>query len=303
MNTKLRRILSLLLVIIMTTSLLSACGRGSDGGSDTTAKEKTTATDKADNGDDKETTSPEPKESKETSSETTEMTTSGEKGQELTDFVTLYSNSKSVLMDELTKSMESSNDFAATMAMLGFAFADLQIAFIPMFDIVDMNNGILPMMDIKNAYRKVNGGTIEFGYDYTYEEDKGNNQKGDKVVWKGVLDVKANSLKSEDTNERAGKVITRNVIEVTMKKDNSYISQMISYTTNEDQAKLNAYFTAFEGKDIRTSIGTLESPKVDFDYNSIYKNSNSSMEDMIKGFKITTQSDYINGKLKSVTNN
>jgi hypothetical protein len=233
------------------------------------------------------------------STDTTSGKTTFEKGQELTAFVTAYTEAKSALMDKLTTKVEDSGDLSLTMSLLGFAMMDLTVAFVPMFDVVD-ETGFIPFLNIKNAFKKTKGNLITFGADYKIEEDGGADTKGDRIFWDGKLDVKDESLSTIYYTERGGKKISNTVIEITKNKDGSYTSETLSYNESEDGvSKISGTFVSFEGEDMWLQSGEQENGKPDFDYVTVFNKKNVAIKDLSKDFTLSTDITYIKGKITS----
>jgi hypothetical protein len=224
-------------------------------------------------------------------------TTAG-KGSELTDFFTNYMDSKEVVWNKLTEKIDADNDYTATMALMGFAFTDLAMAFIPMFDIVDQTGGVLALLGIKNAFKNQKGDSIEFGYDYIYDKDSGDKKKDDHVVCTGVFDTKQNTIRIETIDKSGDAVTNRTVTEITKNNDGSYSSQVISFQSSND--KIQGYFTIFSGEDIWSAIAEKETAD-DFTYNTIFGKKNATLADMTDGFSVTTDVSFVDGEAKVVT--
>jgi hypothetical protein len=301
------RLLSLVLVLAMVISIFSACGRSTSGtggdDSDSGTQKKTTAEKTSDSGDGSdstdETTTKESDNSGDSTAETAGTTMASEKGQELTAFVTNYTEAKSATMDKMSKKLEDSGDMTLTMSMLGFALMDLTVAFVPMFDVVDAT-GIVPFLNIKNAFKKTKGNMITFGADYKVDEEQGTNTKGDRIFWDGKLDVKDESLSTIYYTERSGKKISNTIIEITKNKDGSYTSETISYSeSDEGVGKVSGTFVSFEGEDMWLQMGEQESAKSDFDYVTVFNKKNVNINDLSKGFTLTSDISYVKGEIKS----
>ena len=233
---KFKRMLALLLVLMMVLGLFAGCGRGTpsaDNGSGTGQSAGSGDSDKdAGNGD-----KDEPSESASKEPDASDSSGGGDSsatpGSELSDFVSAYTEAKQISMDKLSAKIEESSDFTLTMSLLGVAMVDLNIAFVPLFDAVDQT-GFVPLLNLKNAYRKEKGGVITFGADYTRDEDSGQEKKGDRIFWDGKLDVKDQSLSFSYYTERGGKKVDRTVMEATKNKDGSYTSQTISVSAPDE---------------------------------------------------------------------
>jgi hypothetical protein len=305
------KLLALVLVLALMFSMFTSCGRSTSGtnddNSDSGTVKKTTSDDGGDSGNNSdttdettdETTTEKSDNSGDGSTDTTSGKTTFEKGQELTAFVTAYTEAKSALMDKLTTKVEDSGDLSLTMSLLGFAMMDLTVAFVPMFDVVD-ETGFIPFLNIKNAFKKTKGNLITFGADYKIEEDGGADTKGDRIFWDGKLDVKDESLSTIYYTERGGKKISNTVIEITKNKDGSYTSETLSYNESEDGvSKISGTFVSFEGEDMWLQSGEQENGKPDFDYVTVFNKKNVAIKDLSKDFTLSTDITYIKGKITS----
>lgn len=263
------KLLAMVLALAMVVSIFTACGRGATGSGSSNTGSGGRGKSTSDNG-----------------------------GQELSAFVTAYTEAKTASMDKMTKKMEESGNLNLTMSLLGFAMMDLTVAFVPMFDVVDQT-GVVPFLNIKNAFKKTNGNLVTFGADYKMEEDSGGYLKNDRVFWDGKLDVKDQSLKTVFYTERGGKKVSDTVIEITKNKDGSYTSETISYTAREDGTeKVSATFVSFIGEDMWLQMGDQEPAKPDFTYTSVFNKKNVDINDLSKGFKLTTDITYVKGVFK-----
>jgi hypothetical protein len=287
------KVISVLLILLLLISLLNGCFARR---STTTAEEVTTKT-TAKGSTTKTTTQKNETTKAGQTTATTKGTTAG-KGSELTDFFTSYMDAKEVIWDKMSETIDASGDYTATMALLGFAFTDLAIAFIPMYDLVDQTGGTLALLGIKNAYKRTKGDTIEFGYDYIYDKDSGDKKKDDHVVSTGLFDTKQNTLKVETLDKSGNEVTNRTMTEITKNKDGSYSSQVISYQSSND--KVTGYFTNFAGEDIWSAIAEKEAVE-DFTYNTIFGKKNVSLDNMTQGFTVTTSVSFVDGKAKVET--
>lgn len=225
-------------------------------------------------------------------------------GTELSDFMSKYTDAKTKVWDEMSKKFDEEGNPSFAMGALGFAFADLAIVDILFFDTLtekdgDTFKGKLMFTGI-DAWKKVKGDIIEFGYDYTYLEDKNQSQNGDKSVAKGKFDKSNNSLIYERSTERSGKVMDKYVVEITRNSDTSYSSQIyfLDSSSNDGVAKnhLTGYLTWFDDKDIISYLAQKDIPDVNFSYNSIFNKKNIKPEEMGKGFTVTMKTSYIDGK-------
>ncbi|MCR3923015.1 MAG: hypothetical protein NUK65_10960 [Firmicutes bacterium] len=209
-------------------------------------------------------------------------------GTELATFVDQYTTAKSEAWDAMAAKLEDEDNMAFMMGSMGFAFSDLVIVEIVMFDVLseelgDVFGGKLMFSDIE-AWKKVNGDIVEFGYDHVYEEDSNTAEKGDRHFAQGKLDKKSGTVIYETTIERAGKIINKNVVEITRNSDTSYSSQVV--TLDGESMNVSAYLTWFEDADIVSILATQENASIDFAYNSIYGKKNVKPEEMATGMDI-----------------
>jgi len=222
-------------------------------------------------------------------------------GTELSTYMSEYVETKTKIWEAMSKKFDEEQNLEFAMGTLGFAFADLAIVDISLFDSLatlegDTFKGKLILSGF-DAWKKVKGDIIEFGYDYTYTEDTNQNLKNDHLVSKGKFDKKKNSLSYERYIERNGQRNDRYVVEITKNSDKSYSSQMYFINGNKDEGTtLTGYYTWFEGENIVSIIAEKENEKVDFQYESIFDKKNIKPEDMCKGMKITIQTSFIDGK-------
>ena len=219
-------------------------------------------------------------------------------GTELSTFIGDYTETKSVLWDALTEKIEEEEDnMSFIFGSLAFVLSDLAIIEIVMFDMLSVKDGGIfkgtLMFSGIEAWKKVNGDIIEFGYDYVYPEETHSAEKGDRHVAIGKHDTKAQAVVYERFNERAGKVISRSVIEITRNSDNSYSSQILSVSDGES---LSGIFTWFEGENFLSVIAEKENTGYDFKYNSIFGKKNLKPEDMAAGMKMGLRASLINGE-------
>ena len=304
---KLKRALTLLLVVFMLFGTLSGCGRGTPSASDAPAGGKQESSAKpaaskdapeasAESTEDGE----EPEDDQESASP--EETSSGgevEKGEELTAFINAYTEAKTIPMDLMTKKIEDSDDLNLIMSLLGLAMVDMYIAFVPMFDVIDETGTVL-FLNLKNAYRDVKGDVVTFGADYVLEEDSGNDLKGDRKYWEGELDQKDESLRVLLYTERGGKMIDKTVVEVTKNKDDSYTSQTIAYKADDgDGGNTSAYFIQFEGEDMAVISGNKTGGNPDFDYTTVFRMRNADIRQLSQPFDINMDLSFTDGEITS----
>ncbi len=223
-------------------------------------------------------------------------------GAELSTFISNYMDSKAKVWDAMTKKFEEDQNNAFVFGALPFAFADLAIVEVSFFDTLTVKDGDTfrgnLMFSGIEAWKKVKGNVIEFGYDFIYKEDSNQSQKGDRQVAMGKFDKDANSIMYEHYTERNGNKIDRFVVEITRNSTNSYSSQLYSINANEsdDPQKMEGYLTWFEGTDIVSVIADQESNDFDFPISSIFGKKNVKPEEMAKDMNIRVKTSFIDGK-------
>ncbi len=164
--------------------------------------------------------------------------------------------------------------------------------FIPSLHIVSIGlyDSLFVFGTDEGEYREVNGDLIEFGKEYTRDEDgfSPNDKKGDVVVEKGILDNSAKTLFFESYTERDGEKISRAVSEVVSLSDGTFIVQtlrknMLSDDRMEDKG--DAYFMVFDSNKLEI-IKASFAPDVNFTYESIIGNTKTTPEDMARGYTL-----------------
>lgn len=300
------RLTAIILIMMMIISMFAGCGggRSSDEDEGETKTKKTTEA--------VEETDEEAIETKETDEnnggglfgggETTEDNGGGNEtekteGTELSDFVTKYTDAKQVIWDKISDQLDSSSDLNASMAMLGFAFADMAIVIVPFFDTVEYTGGTMMFSEINNAYKKVNGDKITFGYDYTYDKDTDNNKTGDHVFCEGLFDMGQQSMTVEIRDESDGKVSTRTIVEIQENKNGSFSSQLVSYTDGNEN--ISGYFTTFEGEDLWSRMAE-KTDGPEFTFNTMIGNKTATLDELTAGFTVKTEVSYVDGEAKVV---
>lgn len=225
-------------------------------------------------------------------------------GTELTDFMSKYTDTKALVWDRMSEKFDEEENIAFAMGTLGFAFADLALIDILLFDALTVKEGDIfkgqLMFSGIDAWKKVNGDIIEFGYDYTYVEDKNQSKSGDKIVTKGKLDKSNSSLIYESSSESSGKVVSKHIIEITRNSDTSYSSQcyFLDLDSNAEVNKnhLTGYLTWFDDKDIISYLVEKDIQDTSFTYNSIFSKKNIKPEEMAAGATVTMKTSYVDGK-------
>lgn len=280
-----KKIIAVILVLLMSLSLFTGCS--SKGSSKTTPSSGSNTTQ-----------SPTDKQESSNKQEPAAQTP----GMEISNFLGKYSDTKTKLWDELTKKLDSSDNLNVAIGLANFAFADLTVVEVLLFDALtvkdgDTFKGKLMMSDI-DAWKKVKGDIVEFGYDYTYQNDQNNYLKGDHLIAKGTLDKSKDSLTYEYTNERGGKIISRFVSEIVRNADTSYSSQTyyLDLGGNNDKNTLTAYLSWFDSKNVISYMAAKDTSDINFSYNSIFGKKNIKPDEMANGMTITTKVSYVDGK-------
>lgn len=155
-----------------------------------------------------------------------------------------------------------------------------------------LNMGMYDSLEVfgtdEGQYREKSGGVIKFGKEFTREEDGfgPSAKKGDVVREEGNLDTSSNALVFETSIERSGELIKREVAEVVMLTDGTFIAQILSKPVPQDNVedKGNAYFVRC-GKDDLEIIKARFEPDVNFTYDSILGKGDSTPEDMSQGYE------------------
>jgi hypothetical protein len=288
------KFVALLIVLIMVLSQLVGCG-----GKNTANSQSNNSNQAVNSETDSNSNLTNAEHSEETIDQSTNKTVQTVPGAELTNFVSGYMDAKSVIWNKITEKAASGQDQMANFALLGFAAADMGIAVVPMFDALESTGGVLILTGIKNAFKRKSGNTIEFGYDYVYDADTGNYTKDDQLKCSGLYDMDQGAIKVEMTDLlNKNDSTTHTIIEINKNKDGSYSSQTITYSGSDNPVQ--GYFTTFKGENLWSAIGEKESNE-NFDYNSIFGNENVSLDEMTKGFKITTTVSFVDGQSKVVS--
>ena len=289
-----KKVTALILILTITLTLFSGCGsKGSNNNNGNSGTKPSTADSTSSAGNDSKTSggsdSSQPKEVP---------------GAELSTFMGNYVDTKTKIWDVMTEKLEQDQNGAFTFGALAFVFADLSIIEIGLFDTLitkegDLFKGKLMLSGIE-AWKRVKGDIIEFGYDYTNPEDKNQTKKGDKEISNGKFDKKTGTLVYERSTERNGSKISRYVVEITRNSDKSYSSQIYSIETdqssNNDEKTLNCYCTWFEGENIISIIAGKGGSNYDFKYESIFGKKNMKPKDMTKGMDVKSIVSFIDGK-------
>lgn len=274
---KLMKKISILLILILLVSMMGGCISKKTTADDDSNPGNTDSVVTDDNG------SPEPDTDDNSPDETFEA------GQELSGFIQAYLDTKEPLYDKLSTATET--DFTMMMAWVGILTADLTIAFVPLFDLVDANGGVFMMTEIDNAFKKINGNTIDFGYDYLYKADNNSGfPAGSHSTFVGKYNIAKNSMSIETVDDKGTDGITRTVMEITRNAADSYTTQYITSNAKE----ITAYFTFFSGESFLSYAATKDQG-IDFTFNSIYEKSNPTIDDMNAGFTLTSTIKYAGG--------
>lgn len=284
------KIVSLLLVLTLAAMTVGGCfnitKKTTGDGNPTTASDTEKSENTGATSDDSDTTS-EPGETY-------------EEGYELTAFLDGYTNAKSPIWDKMSEAADSGTDAGAFSALLTLSVADLMILDVYFFDSVEAMGGVIMFTAIDNAYKRVNGNIIEFGYDYIYSEDKADDKypAGSHLTCTGTYNTSSGSIHKESVDDKGEGNITRTVIEINRLSADSYASQFITSSSSGGDAETTAYFTMFKGTDIWSAVGS-KAEGTDFTYNTIFEKGVGSLDDMTGGYAITTKVSYVGDKLTS----
>lgn len=224
-------------------------------------------------------------------------------GTEISTFMGNYMETKSKIWDAMGKKFEQEQNTAFALGSLGYVFIDLLIVEVGLFDTLTVKNGdtykgTLMLTGI-DAWKKVNGDIMEFGYDYTHPKDKNEIKKGDREVAKGKFDKKAGALAYDHYTERGGVKTSRYVVEINKNSDSSYSSQLYSIKEKQGGNKdteLDGFFTWFEGNNIMSVMAEKRKADLTFTYNSIFGKKNLKPEEMAKGMDILSKVSFVDGK-------
>lgn len=204
----------------------------------------------------------------------------------LSSFITDYINTKKPNFDIIDKSPDKN---ALLFDLLGLYSADLSIVEVPMYDAINpTSNG--PRVEGKlmlsgyDAFKEKNGAIIKCGSSYTFDKDQGNNQKNDKITTVGSFDTSKQFLSLETILVRAGKKITRTIMEVSKHQDGSYSMQNITYNSRSTGSPSESVFLNFTNKSLSGIIATGDK-NVDFNYKSMNGLDSVSLEDISNGYK------------------
>ena len=203
-------------------------------------------------------------------------------GEELSNFYSFYDNALSSF--EGAVNAWETDDFAMFDASLDYFATSLHIVGMSLYDLL----GIFGADE--GEYREAKGNLIEYGKEYTREEDgfSPNDKKGDFYVEKGILDTSTNTLYFENYTERDGQKISRVVSEVVALSDGTFIVQTFSKPVLYDdrmEDKGTAYFMVFDANKLEV-IRAVFAPDVDFTYDSIIGKGKTNVEDLAQGYTL-----------------
>lgn len=219
-------------------------------------------------------------------------------GTELSTYMNNYINAKTYAWDEMIKKFEEDKNESYVFGALAFAFIDLMIIDISFYDTLitlegDTYRGNFLFSDIE-AWKKIKGNMIEFGYDYIYTEDSMQSKKGDREVGNGKYDIKAGTVVYERFNERNGKKISNYIVEINQNSEKSYSAQI--HVLSEGSDKVEAYYIWFEDKEIMMVSAEGSSSGDSLLKSSILGRKNMNIEEMTKGVTVSSKLGYMNGK-------
>ncbi|TAH66550.1 MAG: hypothetical protein EWM47_10010 [Anaerolineaceae bacterium] len=207
---------------------------------------------------------------------------SGEPGSELSDFYTIYENAISTFEGPIND--WETDDFFMFDAAMDYLTPSLHFLTMSLYDLLEIFG------NDEGEYKEVKGNIIEFGKEYTREEDGFSpaDKKGDVYVEKGVLDNSAKTLLFESYSERDGGKLSRAVTEVEFLSDGTFIVQTLRKNALFDdrlEDKGDAYFMVFDSNRLEI-IRAKFSPDVNFSYNSIIGKGKITPQDMAQGYTL-----------------
>ena len=203
----------------------------------------------------------------------------GESGNELTDFFDAFDDA----MGEFERAVNGYEPEEFEFFDIGFDYIApttciLSIGSYDSLDVLGSKEG---------EYREDSGGVISFGKEFTREEDGfgPSAKKGDVTREEGNLDTSSNTLLLERTVERSGELLVREVAEVYMLTDGTFVAQILSKQAPQGNVedKGNAYFVHCSKDELEIIKASFE-PDVNFTYTSIVGKGNISPEDMSQGY-------------------
>jgi hypothetical protein len=204
-----------------------------------------------------------------------------EPGNELSDFYAAFDDAMGVF-ERAINHMPESDDFELFDISFDYLAPCNAILSVGGYDLIHI------LGSKEGEYREDSGGIITFGKEFTREEDGfgPSAKKGDVVREEGNLDTSSNALVFETSIERSGELIKREVAEVVMHTDGTFIAQILSKPVPQDNVedKGNAYFVRC-GKDDLEIIKARFEPDVNFTYDSILGKGDSTPEDMSQGYE------------------
>lgn len=286
----LKKLIAVLVILTLVLSL-AACGKKS-GGSPTDSSKQTTG--QADNkpDDDDNDANDDDKPSPDNSNGSIYDTP----GEELISFVDAYD----LAIDPFERPMNEfeTDDFSLFEVTMDYITPLAYISTIGMYDLLEVFG------TDEGEYRKEAGGVITFGKEYIRDENgfSPNDQQGDKVVEKGSLDTKSNTLKLEQSVERDGEIMRRLVLETALLPNGTWVSQVFHVNFSMADRGIEdagmAYLMSFD-KDTLEMLTAKFDYDFDFTYNSIEGKSNIGVEDMAEGYELLRGLTIKNGKAEA----
>ena len=217
-------------------------------------------------------------------------------GEELVSFFDAYDDA----IDPFEKPMNEfeTDDFSLFDVTMDYITPLAYISTIGMYDLLEVFG------TDEGEYRKEAGGVITFGKEYIRDENgfSPNDLEGDKVVEKGSLDTKSNTLKLEQSVERDGEIMRRLVLETALLPNGTWVSQVFHVNFSmadrgiEDAGK--AHFITFNKDTLEMLVAKFDYD-FEFTYNSIEGKSNVSVEDMAQGYELLRGLTVKNGKAEA----
>ncbi|MEA4925038.1 MAG: hypothetical protein VB084_06950 [Syntrophomonadaceae bacterium] len=168
----------------------------------------------------------------------------------------------------------------------------VQIAAIGMFDSLEA------LGKDEGEYREASGGIIEFGEEYTLEQESFNPNEhiGDKIKLDGTLNTNTNTLVLEATVTRGGTIVKRIVNEAVLISDGVLVLQTLDmpYPSDKGENKGNAYFIVCDGKNIEVIYAKFPY-EPSFTYKTIVSKGLLDADDMASGYTLIRKLAVENG--------
>ncbi len=287
----LKKLIAVLVILTLVLSL-AACGKKNGGSPADNSKQTTKQADNKPDDDDNDGNDDDDKPSPGSS----KGGIYDKPGEELVSFFDAYDEA----IDPFEKPMNEfeTDDFSLFDVSMDYLTPQAYMSTIGMYDLLEVFG------TDEGEYRKESGGVITFGEEFIRDKNgfSPNDLEGDKVVEKGSLDTKSNTLKLEQYVERDGELMRRMVLETVLLSNGTWVSQVFHVNFSmadrgiEDAGK--AYFMAFD-KDTLEMLTAKFDYDFEFTYTSIEGKSNVDVEDMAKGYELLRGLTIKNGKAEA----